>query len=357
MLPCFALGSRGLSHRDKLQLDAKDVLWLDTKDAGILSMHKVFMFWQAAAMGASKFTHAAKVDDDSYLHVPNLLAELTLRASAEHLVLGGLAYSGYNPSIFRMCGWQWQRGHGAHRARKCRERGFSQPFPFPLGALQVLSRSLFSAVGTSPEVLAFAIAANASDDLRKRESNEDVALGYWLTRLASQRKLNVTFAGVNSRATNLGCFRNGGLYRNPQHDAIVIHRIKGAAGLVYVWRVLQGNEPFDAINCARASATELPRNSFIFQPSFLQRVRAGKAHVTFDPKTNRVAMIFGPAPNSTGGETGGRGRGSSGGGSSNGGSGSDARAITYPTSQTAALREHVSRGGRNIAHNGRAPVK
>ena len=107
MLPCFALGSRGLSHRDKLQLDAKDVLWLDTKDAGILSMHKVFMFWQAAAMGASKFTHAAKVDDDSYLHVPNLLAELTLRASAEHLVLGGLAYSGYNPSIFRMCGWQW----------------------------------------------------------------------------------------------------------------------------------------------------------------------------------------------------------------------------------------------------------
>ena len=41
------------------------------KAVGILSMHKVFMFWQAAAMGASKFTHAAKVDDDSYLHVPN----------------------------------------------------------------------------------------------------------------------------------------------------------------------------------------------------------------------------------------------------------------------------------------------
>ena len=91
------------------------------------------------------------------------------------------------------------------------------------------------------------------------------------------------------------CFRNGGLYRNPQHDAIVIHRIKGAAGLVYVWRVLQGNEPFDAINCARASATELPRNSFIFQPSFLQRVEGREAHVTFDPKTNRVAMIFQPS--------------------------------------------------------------
>ena len=96
MLPCFALGSRGLSHRDKLQLDAKDVLWLDTKDAGILSM-QMFMFWQAAAMGAPKFTHAAKVDDDSYLHVPNLLAELT---TFQDTSLGGLAYSGYNPSTF-----------------------------------------------------------------------------------------------------------------------------------------------------------------------------------------------------------------------------------------------------------------
>ena len=90
-------------------------------------------------------------------------------------------------------------------------------------------------------------------------------------------------------------FETAGCIATPQHDAIVIHRIKGAAGLVYVWRVLQGTEPFDAINCARASATELPRNSFIFQPSFLQRVRAGLLHVTFDPKTNRVAMIFQPS--------------------------------------------------------------
>ena len=54
--------------------------------------------------------------------------------------------------------------------------------------------------------------------------------------MLTRRELSVTYAAVNERATNLGCFRNAGLYRNPQPGAIVIHRIKGPAGLGYVWR-------------------------------------------------------------------------------------------------------------------------
>ena len=191
LIACYVLGRRGVSKRGLSKLDAPDVIWLDTADEGILSMHKVFSWWKAAAVGASHFTHVAKVDDDSYLHVPNLLAELSARASVPHLVLGGLAHASYDPSIFRMCGWQWGRGVGAYRARKCRERGFSPPFPFPLGALQVLSRGLVTAIGTAPAIHAFARAANASADLRKRDSNEDVALGFWVARLAKQQCVRV----------------------------------------------------------------------------------------------------------------------------------------------------------------------
>lgn len=293
---CFALGSRGISRRARKKLDAADVLWLDTDDAGILSMHKVFLWWRAASRGAASFTHAAKVDDDSYLHVPNLLHELSLRATVPHLVLGGLAHAGYNPQTFRMCGWQWQRGGASWRARKCASRGFSDPFPFPLGALQVLSRSLFQAIGTARETLAFAEAANASADLRKRESNEDVALGFWVATLARQRQLNVTFHGVNARATNLGCFRNAGLYRNPSADAIVIHRVKGHNGMPFLWRVLHDGVPFDTIECARQAAIEIPRNAMVFDPAFLKKVREGRASIRFDQQTNRIQMTFAPLP-------------------------------------------------------------
>jgi hypothetical protein len=292
LVVCFALGSQGLSRRARRKLDAPDVLWLETADAGILSMHKVFQWWRAAASGAASFTHAAKVDDDSYLHVPNLLNALSSLASVPHLVLGGLAHAGYNPQTFRMCGWQWQRGGAAWRARKCASRGFSEPFPFPLGALQVLSRSLFRAIGTAREIRAFAEAANASADLRKRESNEDVALGFWVATLAKQGRLNVTFHGVNARATNLGCFRNAGLYRNPSADALVIHRVKGHNGMPFLWRVLHDGVPFDVIDCAREAAIEIPKNALVFDPAFEKKVREGRASVKFDQQTNRLLMTF-----------------------------------------------------------------
>ena len=318
---CFVLGRRGLPRRTQRALDGRDVLWVDTEEIGVLSIPKVFAWWAAAAAAADRFTHFVKVDDDSFVHVPNLLGALEVAgaranghlASAaprphRHLCLGALAYAGYAPQPrFRMCGWSWQRGLGNWHARKCGPRGFTRPFPFPLGALQALSSGVVRALGTSRDVDAFATAANASADLRARDSNEDVALGYWLRRLRGEGSgrpwLNVSFVSINRRVPNLGCFRNAGLYRQPAADAIVIHRIKGAAGIPYVWRVLRDGLPHDPINCSRDAGVELPRGALVFTPDFEARVRAGLATVDFDQKTNRLTMRF------TGPRSAGRDRG------------------------------------------------
>ena len=132
------------------------------------------------------------------VHVPHLLAEIKGAASAPYLCLGPMAYSGYNPQNFRMCGWSWQRRSmhslSTWKARRCAARNMSRPFPFPLGAMQLLSSPLAAAVGTSAHVAAFSIAANASANLRARESNEDVALGYWISRLSTEQRFNVSCA-------------------------------------------------------------------------------------------------------------------------------------------------------------------
>ena len=294
MLICFVLGSRGLTPRRRhLLSDQPDIMWLDVEEPGILTMTKVFSWWRVAASAAHLFTHAMKLDDDSFVHVPNLLADVRRAADASpHLVYAPIAYAGYNPQIFRMCGWTWQRSDRPWKARGCAARGMVRPFPFPLGALQLLSTSLVRAVGTSADVAAFSDAANTSAALRGRESNEDVALGYWIWRQRLRLGLNVSFVTINARATNLGCFRNGGLYRHPKPDAVVIHRIKGGAGMHYVWGMLHDGKPHDEIKCAREAAIELPRNSIILQPQFEAKVRSGMASVSFNPKTNMISMRF-----------------------------------------------------------------
>lgn len=299
-MACFALGSRGLSRRAQKQYDGDDVMWLDVAEIGVLSIPKVIAWWRSAASVMSQFTHAAKVDDDTFLNVPNLLhavgvehARLSTRPQSA-LCFGPLAHAGYSPSLFRMCGWSWQRSIGSWRRQKCAQRGFSPPHPFPLGALQLLSRNLVTALGTSEAVRQFAAAADANVELRKRESNEDVAIGYWIATLAADptHPLNVSYSNINDRAPNLGCFRNAGLYRNPTRSHIVVHRIKGAAGHGYVWKVLHGL-PHEPIACVKAADIEVKRASLLFTPSFEARVRAGTAAVHFDQKTNQLSMTFG----------------------------------------------------------------
>ena len=308
LMACFGLGSRGLSSGARKRHDASDVLWLNVGEIGHdLSIPKALAWWSAAASAMGHFTHAAKVDDDTFVHVPNFLqavaaAHATSMAAASSqpglaqqpaMCFGPLAHASYSPDKFRMCGWSWQRSIGSWRRQKCGARGFSKPNPFPLGALQLLSRNLVVALGTSEAVRRFSTSADGDPELRKRESNEDVAIGYWIAMVAAERALNVSYVNINDRAPNLGCFRNGGLYRNPSPSHILLHRIKGAAGQPYVLRVMEG-EAFDPVACVEAAEIEVPKASMIFTPTFKARLKAGTASVTFDGKTNMLSMRFGP---------------------------------------------------------------
>ena len=91
-----------------------------------------------------------------------------------HLHYGSMGYTGYDPAIWKLCGWSWQPG-GAnyrkvltsyyllwlyslylprcnHRKERCADKGAYPPFPFMNGALELLSAPLVRYVGTSPEV-------------------------------------------------------------------------------------------------------------------------------------------------------------------------------------------------------------
>ena len=43
------------------------------------------------------------MDDDSFLHVANLVTDLRRLHCVPHLHYGNMAYSGYDPSIWRKC--------------------------------------------------------------------------------------------------------------------------------------------------------------------------------------------------------------------------------------------------------------
>ena len=122
---CFLIGQRDLPQRRRRAVAAEaarhgDIFMLDVADRVVLTLPKTFGWWQAAALllapaaaeGASSPLWVAKVDDDSFVHLPNLEADLRLLHCAPHLHYGHLAFTGYNPAIWRMCGWSWQARGG-----------------------------------------------------------------------------------------------------------------------------------------------------------------------------------------------------------------------------------------------------
>ena len=161
---CFALGAAGVSASHQRTIAAsepEDLLWLrEVADAGVLSIHKVWAWWRLAATWRG-VTHVAKTDDDAFLHLPNVLADLSLLACVPTLVYGGIAYAGYNPQVYRMCGWSWQSKR-SYEQRGCAAHGHYPAAPFPLGALQILSQDLVRELAGSREIEEFARATAAS---------------------------------------------------------------------------------------------------------------------------------------------------------------------------------------------------
>ena len=55
------------------------------------------------------------------------------------------------------------------------------------------------------------------------------------------------------RGSNLGCYKNSGLYFNPRNDSVVIHYVKKPLGMMYLWEVLHDGLPHNPRTCKRVA--------------------------------------------------------------------------------------------------------
>jgi len=72
-----------------------------------------------------------------------------------HLHYGSIGFTGYDPSIWRLCGWSWQPRGNNYRKERCARKGAHPPFPFLHRAMELLSAPLVRYVAHSPEVAGF----------------------------------------------------------------------------------------------------------------------------------------------------------------------------------------------------------
>ena len=93
--------------------------------------------------------------------------------------------------------------------------------------------------------------------------NDDVILGFWLSDAQRRRRLpNITYVFVNERATNLECdiqdcarHRICSMYKLPSNSSVLIHNLKAASMMVYVWAVIRGWATHNLTMCKRIRST------------------------------------------------------------------------------------------------------
>lgn len=268
-LVCFVIGRASLEAKLLASLDeeaaaSRDILWLPhAADGCYLTLSKIHDFWVAAA--ALRVPHAAKVDEDSFVHLPNLEAELRRLSCVERLYYGAGATAGYHPTRYAMCGFSW-RGDSAYRRYGCAQGGARPPFPFVMGGLQVLSAPLAAHLAGSRAVREFVARSDGLVDYARLAGvglsrggtvNDDVVMGLWLSD-AQQRGLvgNVSYVFINERAKNIECDmrdclkrRACSLYGVPSNGSVLIHNLKAAAMQTYAWAVVRGHAMHDAHAC------------------------------------------------------------------------------------------------------------
>jgi hypothetical protein len=211
----------------------------------------------AAAAGrvhAHHVRHIAKVDDDTYLHLPELQRDLDSLHCHPHMYYGMFAYAGYNSRTFLKCGFDYSSNGGRYRKYGCAapqpaERGGSAhpPFPFTSGAIMIATTPLIVRMATEPSVGEFVARSS-----HEHHTDEDVAMGYWISRFhLGGLQPPVAYIEVNKRLTNLGCHRHSGLYQAPRNRSVGVHFLKTPGGMHYVWSILVDGLRHNATRCQR----------------------------------------------------------------------------------------------------------
>ena len=123
------------------------------------------------------------------------------------------------------------------------------------GAMMLASTPLIVRIASDARVGAFV--ARSADPSKPHQpgmrpghnTDEDVAMGFWLSRFHRAGVAPVTYVRVNERLTNLGCMRSNGLYRAPKNRSVASHFVKTAGGMQYVWEILVDGEKHNATKC------------------------------------------------------------------------------------------------------------
>ena len=218
-----------------------------------------------AAAAAHSVRHIGKVDDDTFIHVPELQRELDALHCVRGLYIGNLAYSGYNPLTFTKCGFDYSPSGGRYRTYNCaasppanaEHAAAYPPFPWTSGALVLASTTLIVRIAADGAIGRFV--ARSADPTGPHQpgmraghnTDEDVAMGFWLSRFHRAGVARVTYVRANERLTNLGCRRNDGLYRPPRDRSMGVHFVKTAGGMQYVWGVLADGQKPNVTRCHR----------------------------------------------------------------------------------------------------------
>lgn len=177
-----------------------------------------------------------------------------------YLYYGSFAYSGYNPITFTKCGFDYGAGGGRYRRYKCAdgsgEHGAAHPpFPWTSGAVMLASTPLIVRIASDGAIGRFV--ARSADPMGPHQpgmkpghnTDEDVAMGFWISRFHRASLARVSYVRINERLTNLGCARSSGLYRAPRNRSVGVHFVKSAGGMAYVWGMLVRGERHNVTRC------------------------------------------------------------------------------------------------------------
>lgn len=196
------LDAEAQRHDDLLRVTS--IPWNETRLRGPVLSLAAWLRFAASRLSLARFV--AKVDDDSYLHAPDLavmLQQVAQELPLSHVYIGSMTWYSWFSKHWDRCGFGWTWRGAENVGQHCRNASWASarcqglspgcgpavgPFPFAAGYLVVLSSSLVSSVAALPalheelETLRHAQGLVTHKGYQHNQVFEDVWLGSFLHR-------------------------------------------------------------------------------------------------------------------------------------------------------------------------------
>ena len=276
------LEKEAAEHGDMLFLDEKEtpqILTQPTRYSGFskhgrgMPTFKQFAFFRHAARHLPSVPFVGKLDDDSALNPPTMLAVLShLRCAAPRLLVGSINWASVVPRATDTgvradrCGFGWQMSQALDNFGSsfgtpgskgffpsCDGIGGVPPFPYGIGAGYIFSAALLNWVATAPQVLRWVAEARGGPEREalQWQKFEDTSTGYFLTYSPEP----VEYVDIGVWVHDMTCHARGeekrtrvGLYRPPARSTIIAHNLK-RGGFSAAWELMQPNASYDDRRC------------------------------------------------------------------------------------------------------------